>query len=109
MAEKQAHPKRGDVMVIHTPLTIDVLGRGRDVIDGYRVAIVTKGSRRSLAERVATGHGCETSISDSQVWAWTPAATVDVPALRAWMDSAESLTPSPTPEAARDIVRRFRR
>lgn len=96
-------------MVIHTPLIIDVLGKGRDVIERYCVAIVTKGSRSSLAERVTNGHGCDFSISDWQVLAWAPAATVDIAALTAWLNSDESLTAFQTPAAARDVVLRFRK
>lgn len=96
-------------MVIHRPLVIDVLGQGRDTVERYCVAIVSKGSRRYLAERVSLGRSGEIHLDgDHQVKAWTPAATVDVAALRAWMDSDESLTTFPTFEAARDVVRRFR-
>lgn len=105
----QPHPKRGDVMVIYRPLVIDILGKGRDTVERYCVAIVSKGSRRNLADRVDLGrHAGEIAIDDHQVKAWTPAATVDVAGLRAWLDSDDSLEAFPTFEAAREIVRRFR-
>lgn len=104
----QTHPRRGDVMVIHRPLTIDYIGKGRDTIERYCVAIVEKGSRRHLAERVNLGHGVSLAISSWQVKAWCPAAMVDMPSLCAWLDSDESLMTFSTFEAARDIVRRFR-
>jgi hypothetical protein len=98
----QKHPRRGDVMVIYRPLVIDILGQGRDTVERYCPAIVSKGSRRRLAERVYIGHSnADLAIEDHQVKAWTAAETVDVAALRAWMDSDDGLMTLPTFEAAR--------
>lgn len=105
----QNRARRGDVLLVHTPLVVDHLGLGRDTIEGYQLGIVTRVSRAGIARRYDPGRGAEVDVPHGRRSWLIPASALNLDGLRDWLAGAENAAPLPTLDAARAVVECFRR